>query len=140
MKVEMPTDYAEGLLPKARETVASPVAKKLFDNQSGNERLNALRGLGAAPDFSAIFKKTVLAYAHALGKDSNLLDDKARPYYTLAGRADDFMEDMRAIEMEDTIFPDVKTFMPELLRNADGVALWTSGHPNYQFAKIDNSK
>lgn len=142
------------LLQQARAEVKKPTAARFFGQQARDEKGNAAKGFGAAPDYEMVFNRTLFDFLHLVRKETNLVpkgdlgslpeDERGKRVVDirrqLRQRADSFMEDMRAIEMEDTIYSDVRVGMPELIKNVDGVVVWTSGHPNYQLAKIEKSK
>lgn len=142
------------LLQQARAEVTKPTSASFFSQQALNEQRNAAKGLGGSPDFETVFNRTLFDFLHVVRRETDLVpkgnleslpkDQRAQRVIEtrrqLKQRTDAFMEDMRSIEMEDTIYPDVRTQLPQLVRNVDGVLIWTSGHSNYQFAKIEKSK
>ncbi len=142
------------LLQEARVEVGKPTSKRFFNQQVKNEQRNTVKGLGSAPDFGIIFDKTLFDFLHVVRKETDLIPKggiAATPKGQRGGkltdvrrelrdRTEEFMQDMRSIEMEDTIFPDVKPQLPDLVKNVDGVLVWTSGYENYQLAKIEKSK
>lgn len=143
----------QALIEQASIEINKPTAKTFFKQQAQNEKHNTLKGLGSAPDFEIVFNKTLFDFLHIVRQETDLIPKSNEPLSKdqqtenvtnirrkLRQRTQDFMEDMRSIEMEDTIYPDVKPSLPDLVSNVDNVLVWTSGHANYQLAKIEKSK
>lgn len=121
-----------------------PIRGLFFQKQEENEKAGGghpVRKIGNAPNFARVFDSTLSALRE-VAKTQPSLSEYLKVYLTpkdYVRRIKEFMGALRCVEMADTHFAELKDAVPDLITESDMIAVWTSGHPNYQNAKIEKS-